>query len=181
YIPRTFDMFGTWKRISFRLPRIPEIGERHATNLVRATSPSPASVMRRKAAEPAHLDFALIRTGEQNAFTAGTSLQGLRVAQVKVIFKLPSHYPIKSDLPLAYIEWFTPFRRPDNLDGFYHLTRSSRHHGPYAEIVTADRIVRSVMLIPQKWGQDKVFLLNSHSDSHAFCLYKLGYSDTLPK
>ncbi|KAJ7483388.1 hypothetical protein FB451DRAFT_1439345 [Mycena latifolia] len=29
YQPRTFDMFGTWKRIGFRLPKVPEIGERH--------------------------------------------------------------------------------------------------------------------------------------------------------
>ncbi|KAJ6471238.1 hypothetical protein C8R47DRAFT_988352 [Mycena vitilis] len=177
--PRTFDSFGTWKRVSFRLPKIPEIGARHSTNLVRATAPSPAALALRRAAEPAHLDFALIRTGEPNQFTAGTALAGLRVAQVKVIFQVPPHYPGKPG-PLAYIEWFTPLRTPDPLDGYYHLSRSSRQHGPYAEIVTVDRIVRNVMLIPQKWGQDKAFLLNSHSDGHAFCLYKLGYHDCLP-
>ncbi|KAJ7699003.1 hypothetical protein B0H17DRAFT_1158261 [Mycena rosella] len=150
YTPRTFDTFGTWKRISFQLPRIPEVGERHSTNLVRATSPAPADLTKRKApGEPAHLDFALIRTGEENPFTAGTALTGLRVAQVKAIFKLPSHYPVKQDVPLAYIEWFTPLRTPDTLDGYYHLTRSTRRHGPYAEIITADRIVRNAMLIPQ--------------------------------
>ncbi|KAJ7508692.1 hypothetical protein B0H11DRAFT_1704018 [Mycena galericulata] len=182
YIPRAFDMFGTWKQISFRLPRIPEVGERHSTNLVRATAPAPAShTGRYKAAVPAHLDFALVRTGEQNMSTAGTALDGLRVAQVKVIFQLPSHYPVKSAVPLAYIEWFTPLRTPNSLDGYYHLTRSTRSHRPYAEIITADRIVRSAMLIPQKWGEDRAFLLNSHSDGHAFCLYKLGYVDSLPK
>ncbi|KAJ6566640.1 hypothetical protein B0H19DRAFT_939699 [Mycena capillaripes] len=178
--PRTFDVFGTWKRISFRLPKIPETGQRHSTNLVRATAPSPASFNQRKSVEPAHLDFALIRTGERNIFTDGTALAGLRVAQVKVIFQVPSHYPGKNG-PLAYIEWFTPLRTPDPLDGYYHLTRSSCQHGPYAEIITVDRIVRNVMLIPQKWGQDKSFLLNSHSDGHAFCLYKLEYDDCLPK
>ncbi|KAJ6541954.1 hypothetical protein B0H10DRAFT_1855143, partial [Mycena sp. CBHHK59/15] len=83
--------------------------------------------------------------------------------------------------PLAYIEWMTPLRTPDRLDGYYHLTRSSRQHGPYTDIISVDHIVRNVMLIPQKWGQDKSFLLNSHSDGHAFCLYKLGYADSLPK
>ncbi|KAJ6585887.1 hypothetical protein B0H19DRAFT_1060069 [Mycena capillaripes] len=67
--------------------KIPEVGERHSTNLVRATAPSPANLNQRKSAEPAHLDFALIRTGERNAFTDGTALAGLRVAQVKVIFQ----------------------------------------------------------------------------------------------
>jgi hypothetical protein len=75
----------------------------------------------------------------------------------------------------------TPLRTPDPLDGYYHLTRSSRQHGPYAEIITVDRIVRNAMLIPQKFGQDKSFSLNSHSDGHAFCLYKLGYADSLPQ
>ncbi|KAJ7666586.1 hypothetical protein DFH06DRAFT_1126680 [Mycena polygramma] len=127
--PRDFDIFGTWKRISFQLPRIPEIGQRHSTNLVRASAPSPANLAQRKSAEPAHLDFALIRTGEQTTFMAGTALEGLRVAQVKVIFQVPSHYPgVKQ--PLAYIEWFTPLRTADSLDGYYHLSRSSRRHGP---------------------------------------------------
>ncbi|KAJ7160815.1 hypothetical protein C8R46DRAFT_1000716 [Mycena filopes] len=179
FTPRAFDTFGTWKRVSFKLPQIPEIGKRHSTNIVRATSPTPASLSQRKAAEPAHLDFALVRTGESNLFTAGTALAGLRVAQVKVIFQVPPHYPGKTG-PLAYIEWFTPLRRPDDLDGYFHLSRSSRQHGPYAEIIPVDRIVRSVMLIPQKWGEDKAFLLNSHSDGHAFCLYKLGRADALP-
>ncbi|KAJ6613019.1 hypothetical protein B0H10DRAFT_1687227, partial [Mycena sp. CBHHK59/15] len=83
------------------------------------------------------LDFALVRTGERNAFTDGTALSG----------NVPSYYPGKNG-PLAYIEWFTPLRTPDPLDGYYHLTRSSRQHGPYAEIITVDRIVRNVMLIP---------------------------------
>ncbi|KAF7370020.1 hypothetical protein MSAN_00632000 [Mycena sanguinolenta] len=181
FTPRPFDMFGTWKRISFELPHIPEIGQRHRTNLVRATAPAPPNPSQRKAAAPACLDFALIRTGEANPFTLGTALEGLRVAQVKVIFQLPSYYPAKpGSPPLAYIEWMTPLRTPDTLDGYYHLTRSTRQNLPYAEIITVDRIVRNVMLIPQKWGQDKSCLLNSHSDGHAFCLYKLGYADSLP-
>ncbi|KAJ6629824.1 hypothetical protein B0H10DRAFT_2172932 [Mycena sp. CBHHK59/15] len=76
FTPRTFDVFGTWKRISFELPKIPEVG--------------------------------------------------LRVAQVKVIFQIPKHYPVNSGSPVAYIEWMTPFRTPDPLDGYYHLSRSSR-------------------------------------------------------
>ncbi|KAJ7436127.1 hypothetical protein FB451DRAFT_1344679 [Mycena latifolia] len=181
FIPRHFDLFGTWKRISFKLPSIPEVGSRHSSNVVRATAPIPASVTNRKAAEPAFLDFALVRTAESNQFTAGTSLQGLRVAQVKVIFKLSSHYPVKSQSPLAYIEWFTPLKTPDATDGYYHISRSTRQHQPYAEIITADRIVRNAMLIPLKWGEDKAFFLNSHSDAHAFCTFKLGYRNALPK
>ncbi|KAF7363212.1 hypothetical protein MVEN_00674000 [Mycena venus] len=97
FTARPFDVFGTWKRISFQLPKIPEVGRRHSTNLVRATAPAPAKLGQRKAAVPACLDFALVRTGEPNPLTEGTALSGLRVAQVKVIFELPKHYPVKPE------------------------------------------------------------------------------------
>lgn len=41
------------------------------------------------------------------------------------------------------------------------------------------QLVRSVMLIPH-WDSDKDFLLNSHIDSHSFCLLKLRLHDSLP-
>ncbi|KAJ6592687.1 hypothetical protein B0H19DRAFT_1204841 [Mycena capillaripes] len=127
YTPYAFDAFPTWKRLKFTLPNIPEVGQRHATNLVRATAPViPPGEARYRATEPAHHDFALVRTGESNPFTAGTALQGLRVAQVRVIFQLPVHYVVKSSQPLAYIEWFTPLRAPNQLDGYYHVSRSTR-------------------------------------------------------
>ncbi|KAJ6583652.1 hypothetical protein B0H10DRAFT_1675427, partial [Mycena sp. CBHHK59/15] len=149
FIPRVFDVFGTWGRIAFKLPTIPEVGARHSSNVVRATAPILGSAVQCITPEPAHLNFALIRTGEAKTLMAGTTVEGLRVAQVKVLFKLPDHYPVKaSTTPLAYIEWFTPLRNPDPLDGYYHLSRSTRQQAPYAEIITADRIVRNVMLIP---------------------------------
>ncbi|KAJ7439718.1 hypothetical protein B0H11DRAFT_1934253 [Mycena galericulata] len=130
FIPRHFDVFGTWKRVSFKLPTIPEVGSRHSRNLVRATAPVPASITNRKKAEPPFLDYALVRTAELNSSIAGTPLEGLRVAQVKVIFKLPSHYPIKSQSPLAYIEWFTPLRSPDPVDGPHVNKNRTRKSSP---------------------------------------------------
>ncbi|KAJ6572677.1 hypothetical protein B0H10DRAFT_2444294 [Mycena sp. CBHHK59/15] len=187
YTPHDFDVFGTWKRISFTLPNIPEVGHRHAANVVRATAPvlGTTGIERRRAVEPAHHDFVLVRTGEANASTDGTAVEGLRIAQVRVIFQLPTHYPIKSAQPLAYVEWFTPLRTPNSIDGYYHVNRSTRkirgQDGPYAEIITADRIVRNAMLVPQAWGQDSKFLVNSHIDGHSFCMFKLNYRDCLPK
>jgi hypothetical protein len=87
---------------------------------------------------------------------------GLRIAQVRVIFQLPSHYPVKLSQPLAYIEWFTPFRTPNKLDGYYHVSRSTRKiagkDGPYSDVVPVARIVRNPMIIPEKWGHDSKFL-----------------------
>ncbi|KAJ7870405.1 hypothetical protein B0H13DRAFT_2556335 [Mycena leptocephala] len=185
YTPYHFDVFPTWKRLKFTLPNIPEVGKRHDANIVRATAPVvPPGEARYRATEPAHHDFALVKTGEANSLTDGTALHGLRIAQVRVIFQLPGHYPVKSSQPLAYIEWFTPFRTPNKLDGYYHVSRSTRKiagkDGPYADVVPVDRIVRNAMLIPEKWGHDSKFLVNSHIDGHTFCMFKLDLRDCLP-
>lgn len=75
--PHNFDSFNLFKRLEFWLPVIPEVGASlvKLKNIVRATPPVTASGRRK--AEPAHLDFALIRTAEQNARTAGSTLQGM--------------------------------------------------------------------------------------------------------
>ncbi|RDB21586.1 hypothetical protein Hypma_011245 [Hypsizygus marmoreus] len=180
--PHDFDVFNLWKQLVFRLPNIPEVGQRHTKNVVRAIGPTLEGTRnsgRRQASEPAYLDFAMVRTGEVNAFTGGTSLEGLRIAQVRVIFELPHHYPVKAPLPLAYIEWFTPLRSPDPLTGYYHIARSTRRNGPYAEIITVDRIVRNAMLIPINHGNSKKYMLNSHIDGHMFCMTKLGLKDCI--
>ncbi|KAF8204494.1 hypothetical protein K438DRAFT_1757693 [Mycena galopus ATCC 62051] len=185
YTPYSYDVFPTWKRLKFTLPNIPEVGRRHAINLVRATAPVvPSGDATYRETEPAHHDFALVKTAEKNAFTDGTALHGLRIAQVRVIFQLPNYYLVPLPQPLAYIEWFTPLRTLNPLDGYHHISRSTRKisnvEGPYAEIVTVDRIVHNTMLVPHTWSQDKKFCLNSHIDGHSFCLFKLNYYDCLP-
>ena len=72
--PRWYDSFDLWKRLELHLPAIPEAGVTKLKNIVRASPPvSPSG---RCIGEPAHLDFALIRTGEANGRTDGTALQG---------------------------------------------------------------------------------------------------------
>ncbi|KAJ7786770.1 hypothetical protein B0H14DRAFT_2630191 [Mycena olivaceomarginata] len=165
YTPYSYDVFPTWKRLKFTLPNIPESnGTRGSTGDARY-----------RAIEPAYHDFALVKTAETNAFTDGTALHGLRIAQVRVIFQLPAHYPVKSRQPLAYIEWFTPLRAPTALDGYHHVSRSTRkisnQDGPYAEVITVDRIVRNAMLIPHRWDQDKsTASILTLTDIHSACL-----------
>ncbi|KAJ7442839.1 hypothetical protein FB451DRAFT_1437994 [Mycena latifolia] len=60
FLPHDFDVFGTWKRITFTLPTIPEVGDRHVLNIVRATAPVTSFD---RMTEAAHHDFALVRTG----------------------------------------------------------------------------------------------------------------------
>ena len=72
--PRTFDDFHLFNKISLELPCIPEVSRNKWRDCVRATPPSPASGRRKP--EAAHLDFALVQTGETNTHTDGTSLEG---------------------------------------------------------------------------------------------------------
>ncbi|KAF9016925.1 hypothetical protein BDZ89DRAFT_903167, partial [Hymenopellis radicata] len=154
--PQYFDTFNLYRRLTIMLPHIPQTGSelRNLKNIVRAGPPVPAAG--RRSAEPAHLDFALVRTGERNERTRGTALEGLRVAHVRVLFELPAVYclDVSLDRPLAYIEWLTPFATPDATSGLYSLTRSSRNRGPYGEIIYADRIVRNCHMQP-KYGKTK--------------------------
>ena len=208
YQPHLHDVFSLWKQVVFKLPAIPEVGARHAFNVIRAKPPFLPSGSGRRylgESEPGHGDFALIRTGEVNAATASSSLKGLsfihfginrtasvpnfylfsglRVGQVRAIFQLPSYFPIKTNIPLAYVEWFTPLRKPDGVTGYYHISRSTRSKrgimGPYAEIIPISRLVSNVMLIPRR-DNDRDFLINCHVDNHSFCLFKLGHHDCLP-
>ncbi|KAJ7845794.1 hypothetical protein B0H13DRAFT_1647159 [Mycena leptocephala] len=51
-------------------------------------------------------------------------------AQVRVLFSFPLYYPapFNTAKPLAYIEWFTPFSRPEQGSESYVVRRSTRQH-----------------------------------------------------
>ncbi|KAI0086605.1 hypothetical protein BDY19DRAFT_864872, partial [Irpex rosettiformis] len=138
--PRLFDRFDLFKQISIDLPVIPEVSKNQCRDLVRAFPPVASSG--RHTSRSAYLDFALIRTqnSENNQFTMGTGLSGLRAAQVKVIFRLPLHFTASQSITtevLAYIEWLTPFRaHSDGPNGLMSVARSSRMHRPHAEIIS---------------------------------------------
>lgn len=115
-------------------------------------------------------------------------LTGLRIAQVKVIFRLPGYYGLQVNYPLAYVEWFTPFgAQVDQASRLHRISRSTRMHHPYAEILDVSRIVRNCHLTPKfalrrnpSWTADNVaelcqtFYVNHYIDLHLFCMFKLG-------
>ncbi|KAG1845658.1 hypothetical protein F4604DRAFT_1595466 [Suillus subluteus] len=49
---------------------------------------------------------------------------GLRLAQIRAIFKLPSHYGEFPHL-LVYVEWFCPLRNPEPVTDLYRLAYST--------------------------------------------------------
>lgn len=105
---------------------------------------------------------------------------------------MPSTYLLPITAPLAYVEWFTPFGAKDSLTDMYTVTRSSRNHHVYAEIIYADRIVRNVHLVPKfgkwrdnSWTADNVaeqcntFFVNPYIDTHWFCTLRANRGDCL--
>ncbi|KIO00561.1 hypothetical protein M404DRAFT_29488 [Pisolithus tinctorius Marx 270] len=104
----------------------------------------------------------------------------VRVAQVRVIFKLPDYFG-NYPHPLVYVEWFTALHRHDPASGLYIVTHSTRHHRPNVAIISADRIVRACHLqarcgkeINADWSADNVldraatFYVNSYIDLDMF-------------
>ncbi|RDB24482.1 hypothetical protein Hypma_008517 [Hypsizygus marmoreus] len=182
--PLPCDGFNLFKRLTLTLPIIPQASPKDLANIVHATPP--VAPRARTHGEPAHLDFALIRTGERNDKTKGTALEGLRIAHVRVLFALPSVYRVQTPHPLAYVEWFTPFNTVDPITGLYTVKPSTRNRHVYGEIISIDRIVRNCHLLPKfgrrkdtSWTTEnvvnrcKVFYVSPYSDAHMFSLLKL--------
>lgn len=87
----------------------------------------------------------------------------------------PPHY-------LAYVEWFTPFKRTPHPHSLLHQVKRSYHNGDrLASVIPLQNIRRSAHLFPwfgkkkpSAWTSNNVldlcdtFLLNIFSDCHAF-------------
>lgn len=77
---------------------------------------------------------------------------GTRIGRVRVIFDLPPQFgPLEH--PLAYVEWYTPLGRKEDLTGLDLVSRSTRAGRPNASIVSVDRIRRAAHLVP-KYGRE---------------------------
>ena len=110
---------------------------------------------------------------------------GLCVAEVRVIFKLPTHLG-NCPQPLAYVHWFKLQTFDDNVKMF-RASRSTRQRRPHAEIIPVDRIVQHCHLFPRfprgavhpHWMHGRAlsdvqhFYLNQHIDFRIFEQYRL--------
>ncbi|KAI0719892.1 hypothetical protein C8Q72DRAFT_788572, partial [Fomitopsis betulina] len=105
-----------------------------------------------------------------------------RVGQVRLIFKVPQNVlqdllPNVEQVPshLAYIEWFSPFTRPDSNHGLYKGTQR------LASVVEVEDIRRSCHLwpdfgpvAPREWTSSNVldrcsaFYVSAFNDIHAY-------------
>ncbi|KAF9230313.1 hypothetical protein BU15DRAFT_22152, partial [Melanogaster broomeanus] len=154
------DRFDLFKQVIITAPAISQVGETGRRWRVRATPAVTVPASSRKKNRPAHFDMVLVsetRDNRQNGL-----LNGLRVAQIRAIFKLPPQFGRYTQArPLAYVEWFTPFRGLDPIVGMYQVSRSTRHRRRNAAVVHVDEIVRPCHLIP-KMGRE----IDRHWTSH---------------
>ncbi|KAH9942200.1 uncharacterized protein BXZ73DRAFT_87866 [Epithele typhae] len=170
--------FPVYHRMSLYLPAMRQVSPVPVKDVVRATPYKPARPLH--PAVPAHFDTVLAWE------------PGLRVARVRAIFCMPASFGTRFKHPLAYVEWFTPFRaEPDPVNGMFQVSVSKNHHRRRSSIIPVTSIVRSCHLIPV-WGREvdrtwttdnvldrcKKFFLNPYLRHHDFVLLRYLRDDT---
>ncbi|TFK52086.1 hypothetical protein OE88DRAFT_1679776 [Heliocybe sulcata] len=158
-------------------------GSTQALDVVRVR---PSRKDKRQHTVPGRFDTVLVNDGTGAAF----GVQGYRVGQIRVVFRLPKRatddlFPGLIDLPehLAYIEWFTLFSvRPDRDHRMYKISRQLRNDGArIASIIPISNIRRSCHLLPEfgpvvprEWTSSNVldearyFFVNCFLDRHTY-------------
>lgn len=106
---------------------------------------------------------------------------GLRVAQVRAIFTLPTQYGT-SPHPLAYVEWYRPLHTLDTRTGFFCQQHSTVHRQRHASVISVNNIWRACHLAPrfgsapvdQLWARSNVmeiasdFVLNPYINHYIY-------------
>ncbi|KAG2137633.1 uncharacterized protein EDB93DRAFT_1322465 [Suillus bovinus] len=151
-VPGPQDRFDTFRQVVVILPPDPRVSELPKCLRVRATPEVLPSSSGRKPGSPNRFDMALVSSDGVQASKALLTLNAaVRVAQVRVLFRLPRQFGVYLR-PLAYVEWFTPFREPDESSGLRLISRSTRHLRRNSAVIHVDEIIRPCHLIP-KMGQ----------------------------
>ncbi|TBU36108.1 hypothetical protein BD309DRAFT_57205, partial [Dichomitus squalens] len=178
--------FALYKRISVFLPPMRQVSRLPIKDVIRAMPAQSSRPLQR--AIPAHFDTVLVREHPRTADSINP-LEGLRIARVRAILQLPLSYGEElSKEPVAFVEWFTPFRMQDEHSGMFQVSYSSRNHRRRVSIISVTQILRSCYLIP-KWGKrvdttwtsenvlDKCtkFYVSPYLRHHDFVLYRYLY------
>ncbi|KAN0141046.1 hypothetical protein V8E53_000802 [Lactarius tabidus] len=140
---------------------------------------------------PSRFDTVVVQDGHNTeALVHGNN--GHRIAQVRVVFQIPSKilpkvFPSSTTIPshLAYVEWFSPLSAtPDDNSSMYKVSRLVHRGCRCTAIIPVERIRCSVHLLPrfgpaapQEWksflvlDQCNTFYVNPFSDRHNYLLF----------
>ncbi|KAI5992962.1 hypothetical protein EDD15DRAFT_2167664 [Pisolithus albus] len=138
--PRPCDRFDVYNHLYIDTGPSVAMGHTRTVHKIR-TSPK-VGARGRKVQVPAKFDTVFVQGGDHPRMaTVVVNSACARVAQVRVVFKLPDHlgtYPY----PLAYVECFTALQRRDPVSGLYVITRSTCNHSRNVSVISVDRIIR---------------------------------------
>ncbi|KAJ7438105.1 hypothetical protein B0H11DRAFT_1884753 [Mycena galericulata] len=182
--PSEASTFPVYKRLSLTLPDVSEVTSHVVLDKIRAVKGTVLKLTTKgvKPAKAGQFDTVLVRTRLRVAGESPTS--GLRVARVRVIFRLPQQYGVYHGT-LAYVDWYKELIQPVADIGMHQVSLSSRNLRQNSEIIPITDIVRSCHLIPVfgrsialTWtsehvlDQCKSFYLNPYLRHHDFFFFR---------
>ncbi|KAJ7462479.1 hypothetical protein FB451DRAFT_1007278, partial [Mycena latifolia] len=141
--PADNSTFPVYKRLSVTLPTISEVGSHNVNDPIRAVKGEPLKMTPSgvKPAKCGQFDTVLVRTGPIPG-KGQRPTDGLSVARVRLIFRLPEDYGIYPD-PLVYVDWYKPLKPPVPNVRMHEVSLSSRNHRQNSSITPVSDIVRS--------------------------------------
>ncbi|KAG1734399.1 uncharacterized protein EDB91DRAFT_1238423 [Suillus paluster] len=147
-----YDRFDLFKSVLLLLPQRDHISDLKRLNRIH-THPAIPNRDRHKPPSPAHFDVAFVVEDHQLR-ECGTGLDGLWLAQIRAIFKLPCHYG-KFPHPLVYVKWFRPLHDPEPATNLYQLARSTRNQRCFASVISVQDLLQAAHLMA-RFGSSKV-------------------------
>ncbi|KAJ6591367.1 hypothetical protein B0H10DRAFT_2167842 [Mycena sp. CBHHK59/15] len=183
-IPTNNSTFPVYKHLSLTLPRVSEATSHDVQDKIKAVKSEPFKMTSKGVRQAKPGQFDTILAGIHPRADGMSPTDGLCVARVRVIFRLPDDFGIYSD-PLAYVDWFKPLQSPVTNVGMHQVSLSSRSHHQNSSIIPITDIVRSCHLIPifgrsanPTWTTDNVldqcksFYLNPYLRHHNFFVFR---------
>ncbi|KAK7438195.1 hypothetical protein VKT23_018125 [Stygiomarasmius scandens] len=137
-----------WKKLRLSLPIIAEAETENAVDTIYATKAIPEAItaMGIKPLTPARTSTVIVRIGDTDSQKG--PLNGLQVARVRLLFKLP---PEVAPLPklLAFVDWYTPFQSYFKPLGMYRISNATRRRYQHSGIIFTDSIQQTCHLLPE--------------------------------
>ncbi|EIW85982.1 hypothetical protein CONPUDRAFT_43911 [Coniophora puteana RWD-64-598 SS2] len=181
FVPNEHDHFDVYNGASIYMRPDPHL---NPNNLRAQLKSTPRRFNgERKAPTPARWDTVLIEVDKASWLEKG-GLNGLRVAELRVVFQLPPHLAVSASQqePLVYVHLFRRLGSLDPDTQMYKLTRATRQLSPRALVVPLSRVVRPCHItprfgqgdVPKSWVKGKSmekateFLLNRYIDMAMF-------------
>ncbi|EJD40422.1 hypothetical protein AURDEDRAFT_70060 [Auricularia subglabra TFB-10046 SS5] len=150
------DLFDVYKRVMI----LQMVGGEQVQDVVRAT---PSHGTSRGRTTTAFFDTALIGKDGELTSLHHSFLADLQAVRVRVIFEAPVRLGLST--PLAFVEYFTPFRSKPSKDVGFLWTAPSRRRGEKRTgVIRLDSVVCSCHLTPkfpsetpEDWSTDNIF------------------------